>query len=86
MSLMARRSEVYERRDFVQAMAMQIASPTLCVPVSTADTPESKSLVQLNLNQTPLEWTDDGQQHEQGAKEQRSMTSHSDRGWKDSFS
>ena len=70
----------------MQVISIQSGSPKMCVPVSTAGTPQPKRLLQLDLNQTPYEWTGDGQQHEQGAKEQRSMTSHSDRGGKDQLS
>ena len=61
----------------MQVVSIQICSPKMCVPVSTAGTPNLKSLWQLDLNKSPQGWTGDGHQHDQEASGQPSSASHS---------
>jgi hypothetical protein len=58
-------------------LTIEMGLPKMCVPVSTAGTPDSKGLLELGLNKTPSGWTGDGQRYDQGAKEQPSIASHS---------
>ena len=83
MGLIKRRIEVWrELRFAVILLTSQMGRPKLCVPVSIAGTHHPKNLWQLDLNKTLQGWTGDGQQQDQGAKEQPSSASHSNCGGK----